>query len=178
MKKGCSLILRRVGWMVLVFGMFGVLGLILGKFTMGLFEGSVVFIVAGVALIWIGGIKTSKRDRIVEQVPPARIITPKGTGAAPGQEMEADIRIESIRNARESELAGMLCSLDRRSGQEYISDKAAFSATCELIKEIGRKLDSQGGEELMKKVLVRAGALGCNTRFIEGEWDRIGTWMG
>jgi hypothetical protein len=47
-----------------------------------------------------------------------------------------------------------------------------------LIKEIGRKLDSDGSEDLMKEVLIHAGSLGCNTRFVEREWDGIDTWWG
>jgi tetratricopeptide (TPR) repeat protein len=121
---------------------------------------------------------TPRRDKFDKPTPPASSPIPKETVTAPVQVREAGISNESIRNASEGELASMLCKLDRRSSQEYNSDKSAYSTTCELIKEIGRKLDSDGGEELMRNVLVRAGRMGCNTRFVEGEWDRIGTWMG
>lgn len=76
------------------------------------------------------------------------------------------------------EMARILSTLDKRSNREYASDKKAYGKTCDLIKEVGKQLDRKGGEELMKQVLVRAGSLGCNTRFIEGEWDGIGTWLG
>jgi hypothetical protein len=97
---------------------------------------------------------------------------------APSQVNEMDINSASIRNASTEELARMLSALDKRSDREYSSDKASYSNTCSLIKEIGRKLNRDGSEELMKQVLVRAGSLGCNTRFVEREWNGIGTWLG
>jgi TusA-related sulfurtransferase len=75
-------------------------------------------------------------------------------------------------------LARMLYTLDMQSDRQYDSDKEAYGRTCDLIKEVGRQLDQKGGEELMKQVLVRAGSLGCNTRFIEREWSGIGSWWG
>ncbi len=121
---------------------------------------------------------TPRRGKIDEPARPTGSAPQKDEGTVPVQASKDGICSKSIRGANDGELASMLCKLDKRSSQEYNSDKTAYLATCELIKEIGRKLDDQGGEELMKKVLVRAGAIGCNTRFIEGEWDRIGTWMG
>jgi len=94
------------------------------------------------------------------------------------QENEMDINSSFIRSASNDELARMLSVLDKRSDREYSSDKTAYSNTCGLIKEIGRKLNRDGGEELMKQVLVRAGSFGCNTRFVEREWNGIGTWLG
>jgi HEAT repeat protein len=76
------------------------------------------------------------------------------------------------------ELAKMLIVLDKRSNREYESDKDAYEITLELIKYIGEKLNRKGGEELMRQVLIQAGSFGCGTRFIEREWDGIGTWRG
>lgn len=76
------------------------------------------------------------------------------------------------------ELARILYTLDKQSDWQYDSEKEAYGKTCDLIKEVGKELDRKGGEELMKQVLVRAGSLGCNTRFIEREWSGIGTWWG
>jgi len=75
-------------------------------------------------------------------------------------------------------MARILYTLDKRSDGEYSSDKEAYYQTCKLIKEVGKTLDRKGGEDLMKEVLTRAGSLGSNTRFIEREWDGIGTWLG
>ena len=72
----------------------------------------------------------------------------------------------------------MLYKLDRRSDREYAEDRAVFDQTCRLIKQIGEGLNRHGGEDLMKQVLTRAGSMGANTRFVEGLWDGIGTWMG
>ena len=82
------------------------------------------------------------------------------------------------RNGDYEELARMLVTLDKRSDREYASDQDAYKKTCGLIKDLGKELDRRGGEDLMKQVLTRAGSFGCNMRFIEGEWDGIGTWLG
>ena len=76
------------------------------------------------------------------------------------------------------ELARMLVTLDKRSDREYGSDQDAYKKTCGLIKDLGKELDRRGGEDLMKQVLTRAGSFGCNMRFVEGEWNGIGTWLG
>ena len=76
------------------------------------------------------------------------------------------------------ELARVLVKLDKRSDAEYASDKAAYARTVDLIKDLGRVLDREGGEDLMVQVLTRARELGANARFIEGAWNGIGTWMG
>ena len=98
--------------------------------------------------------------------------------APPLQLEEIEISSAVIRGADKAELAKMITLLDKRSDREYNSDKTAYSDTCDLIKEIGRKLNRDGGEDLMKEVLTRAGTLGCNTRFVEREWNGIGTWLG
>ena len=85
---------------------------------------------------------------------------------------------ESIASASQDELTQMLSELDRRSDWEYENDKDAYNATLKFIKEIGEKLNSDGGEELMKQVLEKAGSMGCNTRFVEREWNGIGSWWG
>ena len=89
-----------------------------------------------------------------------------------------DINGESIANASNDELAQMLKELDSRSDWEYEHDKTAYATTLRYIKQIGTKLDSLGGEETMRNVQQQAGALGCNTRFIEREWNGIGSWWG
>ena len=89
-----------------------------------------------------------------------------------------DITSESIAKASNDELAQMLKELDSRSDWEYEHDKTAYGTTLSYIKQIGTKLDSLGGEETMRNVLQEAGALGCNTRFIEREWNGIGSWWG
>jgi hypothetical protein len=75
-------------------------------------------------------------------------------------------------------MARILYTLDKRSDVEYASDKGAYDETCRLIKDVGKTLERKGGEDLMKQVLTRAGSLGSNTRFIEKEWNGIGTWLG
>lgn len=89
-----------------------------------------------------------------------------------------DITPESIASASENDLAQMLAELDRNSDWQYENDKEAYNATLKHIKAIGEKLNSDGGEDLMRKVLQSAGSLGCNTRFIEREWNGIGSWWG
>jgi HEAT repeat protein len=77
------------------------------------------------------------------------------------------------------ELAKMLAILYKQSNQQYESDdKQAYEATLGLIKDIGKKLNLKGEEGLMRQVLIKAGSLGCNTRFVEREWSGIGTWRG
>ncbi len=89
-----------------------------------------------------------------------------------------EISYQTIGEANHDELAQMLVELDRQSNTEYETDKAAYAKTMEYIKKIGRKLDSEGGEDLMRQVLTMAGTFGCNTRFIEREWNGIGSWWG
>ena len=84
----------------------------------------------------------------------------------------------TCRKENYEEMARILYTLDKRSDGEYSSDKDAYKKTCDLIKEVGKTLNRKGGEDLMKQVLSRAGSLGSNTRFIEGEWNGIGTWLG
>lgn len=89
-----------------------------------------------------------------------------------------DINNESIANASNEELAQMLAELDRNSDWQFENDKEAYNTTLQYIKAIGEKLNSEGEEDLMRKVLQSAGSLGCNTRFIEREWNGIGSWWG
>jgi hypothetical protein len=89
-----------------------------------------------------------------------------------------EITYQSIDETNHDELAQILAELDRRSNSEYETDKVAYAKTMEFIKKIGNKLDSEGGEDLMRQVLTMAGSLGCNTRFIEREWNGIGSWWG
>ena len=84
----------------------------------------------------------------------------------------------TCRKENYEEMARILHTLDKRSDVEYSSDKDAYKKTCDLIKEVGKTLNRKGGEDLMKQVLTQAGSLGSNTRFIEGEWNGIGTWLG
>lgn len=76
------------------------------------------------------------------------------------------------------QMAQILCKLDQQSDDEYSANNAVSNRTISLIKYVGDILNRNGGEELMKDVLMRAGRMGCNTRFIEREWDGIGTWVG
>ncbi|OGO29077.1 MAG: hypothetical protein A2Z16_16655 [Chloroflexi bacterium RBG_16_54_18] len=71
-----------------------------------------------------------------------------------------------------------LWDLDRRSDEEYESDKSAYQHTCETIKEIGSELHRRGGENLMRNILLIAGSEGCNIDFIGREWNGIGAWQG
>ena len=89
-----------------------------------------------------------------------------------------EIDQQSISKAGHDELAQMITELDSRSNVEYENDKEAYQKTLKLIHQIGEKLDSEGGEGLMRQVLAQAGSLGCNTRFIEREWSGIGSWWG
>lgn len=89
-----------------------------------------------------------------------------------------DITSEAIAKASNEELAQMLKELDSRSDWEYEHDKEAYNTTLRYLKAIGEKLNADGGEDLMIQVLQDAGALGCNTRFIEREWNGIGSWWG
>ena len=110
-----------------------------------------------------------------------QVAVPDPTQESPNEKpVEIDwLFISNIcRRGAYDELAQLLHTLDKRSDREYASDKEAYGKTCGLIKEVGKQLDRKGGEELMKQVLTQAGSLGCNTRFIEGEWNGIGTWLG
>jgi len=143
--------------------------------------GGVVGVFQALAALGSGAGQTRSGGSPQQAIP--RIAPPSGGQDAPGDRTKAqnasmEITSATIRNASNEELAQMISALDKRSDIEYSSDKAAYSNTCSLIREIGRKLDREGGEELMKQVLVRAGAYGCNTRFVEREWNGIGTWLG
>lgn len=121
----------------------------------------------------------------VEAIAP---VEPKPAEAAPlsvqeqpaKQPVEIDWSIISNTCQKENyeEMARILYTLDKRSDGEYSSDKEAYYKTCKLIKDVGKTLNRKGGEDLMKEVLTRAGSLGSNTRFIEKEWNGIGTWLG
>lgn len=76
------------------------------------------------------------------------------------------------------ELAKLLANLDKQSNKEYETDTNAYQTTLGLIKYIGEKLNDEGGEELMRQVLTESRSFGCNTRFVEREWNRIGSWLG
>ena len=89
-----------------------------------------------------------------------------------------EITIQTIGAANHDDLARMLVELDRRSDAEYETDKEAYQRTIKYIHDIGKKLDSEGGMDLMTSVLTTAGSIGCNTRFIEREWNGIGSWWG
>lgn len=75
-------------------------------------------------------------------------------------------------------LAHQLMELDRRADIEYESDKEAFNRTLAEVHRIGETLNQRGGKFKMKRVLYRMQALGGQTRWIEGVWNGIGTWMG
>jgi len=75
-------------------------------------------------------------------------------------------------------LAHQLLQLDRRADAEYESNKDAFNHTQAEVHRIGELLNQRGGEDKMKKVLYRVQALSGHTRWIEGVWNGIGTWMG
>jgi len=76
------------------------------------------------------------------------------------------------------EIAKLLVDLDRKSNKEYNVNPEAYKITLKSIKHIGSKLDQEGGMQLMIRVLTQAGQYGCNTRFIEREWNGIGSWRG
>jgi hypothetical protein len=111
---------------------------------------------------------------------------PAAAGPPPVQEQPAKkpvaidwwIISSTCQNEDYEEMARILYTLDKRSDVEYASDRGAYDKTCRLIKDVGKTLERKGGEDLMKQVLTRAGSLGSNTRFIEKEWNGIGTWLG
>ena len=100
------------------------------------------------------------------------------------QESSIESQISDIINdyselAMIEEIAKILVSLDRKSNQEYnSSDKTSYERTLESIRTTGSKIYQEGGEKLMRQVLLQAGAYGCNMRFVEREWDGIGSWRG
>jgi hypothetical protein len=51
------------------------------------------------------------------------------------------------------------------------SDQAA-------ARSVGERLNADGGLERMKRVCLRAGTLGADTRWIEVYWSGIGQWLG
>lgn len=46
------------------------------------------------------------------------------------------------------------------------------------IKEIGQELFDEGGEHLMREVHGEVAGRCPFGRYLEGAWDRVGTWMG
>lgn len=74
-------------------------------------------------------------------------------------------------------LMNSLTNEDYVAVAKYLVAMEKRSDTSE-IRRIGRALDEKGGEDLMKEVLSRAGEVGCNIRFVEREWNGIGTWWG
>jgi hypothetical protein len=74
-------------------------------------------------------------------------------------------------------LMNSLANEDYEAVAKYLVTVEKSSDTSE-IRRVGRALDEKGGEDLMKEVLSRAGEMGCNIRFVEREWNGIGTWWG
>jgi hypothetical protein len=74
-------------------------------------------------------------------------------------------------------LMNSLANEDYEAVAKYLVTVEKSSDTSE-IRRVGRALDEKGGEDLMKEVLSHAGELGCNIRFVEREWNGIGTWWG
>ena len=89
-----------------------------------------------------------------------------------------EIDAEKIKQTSEEDLIDFMLELDRRSDQEYQSDKIAYEQTCELTREIGRELHRRGGEILMRNILLIAGSEGLNEEFFDREWTGIGSWLG
>jgi hypothetical protein len=73
--------------------------------------------------------------------------------------------LNSMANANYEAVAKYLVTLEKQSDTSE-------------IRLVGWVLDEKGGEDLMKEVLTRAGEMGCNIRFVEREWNGIGTWWG
>lgn len=94
------------------------------------------------------------------------------------EEIDESAIISANRSGNDEQMAKLLFLLDRQSDREYSADQAVSSRTNSLIKYIGDILNRNGGEDRMRAVLMRAGQMGCNTRFIEREWNGIGTWWG
>lgn len=123
---------------------------------------------------------SSAPQAVVAQAAAQKVDAPPSVEIKVDKPVEIDWMVISSACRKENceEAARILYTLDKRSDQEYSSDKDAYYETCKLIKEVGKQLNRKGGEGLMKQVLTQEGSLGGNTHFIEKEWNGIGTWAG
>jgi hypothetical protein len=116
-------------------------------------------------------------DKAANSTAPSSPLTPSNATASAGR-IDSMTIVKLIANQDYEAVARALVSLDKQSDIDYATDQENYKLTCWQIKGIGRALNEQGGEDLMRQVLNRAGELGCNTRFVEHEWNGIGTWWG
>lgn len=100
-----------------------------------------------------------------------------GGSASPSSPIQQPVSENTGQNIENFSLLNSLANEDYTTVAKYLVAIEKRSDTSE-IRRVGRALDEKGGEDLMKEVLSRAGELGCNMRFVEREWNGIGTWWG
>ncbi|KAF0225790.1 MAG: HEAT repeat-containing PBS lyase [Erysipelotrichaceae bacterium] len=120
----------------------------------------------------------TKFPKKVEIKPVVAEVTNTINQSAQLEEQLSDIISNYAEFAMIEEIAKLLVDVDRKSNKEYNVNPEAYKTTLKSIKHIGTKLNHVGGMQLMIKVLTQAGQYGCNTRFVEREWDGIGSWRG
>jgi hypothetical protein len=70
----------------------------------------------------------------------------------------------------------LLNKKDERTANQLVL--ASHKKDLDLVKQIGRQLNDEGGLDRMKLICYRADNIGGDTRWIEMMWSGIGEWLG
>ena len=102
-----------------------------------------------------------------------------GSGEGAGNDLgmtQIDLRSNREVQLQQQGLSPLQDEKDEEAAHELVL--ASHRKDRDTVKQLGTRLNSEGGLDRMKQIYYRAEHIGGDGRWIEMIWDGIGDWMG